>query len=245
MATAEKEAEAVADETPEEPEGLDLAPPEDGEPDAPEVPEYVAPKPTAKQKKTADKVYDTLKGQDIIGADAAVSAMLQLIDVHPSFTPPEEWPGSESDEYYKSSQLAAMSELLCKGCPKLTVKPKGVIFLWRNKEKWTSAGKTVRGNVAKLNTRVRYLQKGKRAVVEINYHHFRTLNPLQRTFALYHELRQLTEDGSIQPAEFSGFYDEMEVFGPRVFREMMELARVVEVGSRVEHEHQLPLFPDA
>ena len=221
-------------------EGLDTSAP-DGEEQSPD---YVAPTPTKKQVETAEKVYDAIKSADIVGADNAVSALLQLIDVHPSFTPPDEWPGPEEDEYEESHQLALMADILCRGCPKLTVKPKDVVFLWRNKEKWMAGGKTVRGNVKKFPVRVRYLLDGKRAAVEINYHHWKTLNPLQRTFTLYHELRQLAGDGSVQKPDFTGFYDEMEVFGPRVFREMMELARVVEVGSKVDHQFQLSIFED-
>jgi hypothetical protein len=81
-------------------------------------------------------------------------------------------------------------------------------------------------------------------VVEMNFHHFKTLNPLQRTFALYHELRQVSADGGKAAPDFSGFYDEMEIFGSRVFREMMELARVIDVGSQVTFQHQLPLFEE-
>lgn len=235
--TAEREAtEAEA----EAEEGLDLGAPEgEGEPDEPT---YTPPTPTAADKKTATKVYSELKKVDILGSDAAVAGLLQIIDIHPQFTPPEEWPGDEEDEYHESPRLQAMAEILCKGCPKLTVDPTDVVFLWRNKEKWQSGGKTVRGNVKSFPTRVRYLLEGKVAAVEINYHHWKTLNPLQRTFAMYHELRQIAPRGSIQPPEFSGFYDEMEVFGPRVFRDMMELQRVVEVGSQVTFPHQLSLF---
>lgn len=234
---AEEEAAAAEAEA----EGLDLGAPDREDP---EEPQYVPKKPTKKMVKTAEKVWDTISEADIIGADNAISALLQLIDVHPLFTPPEEWPGKEADEYLKSEHIERLATVLCKGCPKLTVKPDTLVFLWRNKDKWQSGGKTVRGNTAKFNARTRFLQEGKLAAVEINYHHWLTLNPLQRVFALYHELRSLGADGSQQTPEFVGYFDEMEVFGPRVFREMMELARVVEVGSRVTHEHQLPLFPD-
>jgi hypothetical protein len=223
-------------------DGLDLsAPPEDGEPDEPK---YIPPTPSADDKKTAEKVYTALKKADILGADAAISGLLQLLDVHPQFCTPEEWPGDEDSEYCVSERLESMAEILAKGCPKITIKPQDIVFLWRNKEKWLSGGKTVRGNVKSFPKRVVYLLEGKVATVEINYHHWKTLNPLQRAFSLYHELRQLAPTGATVPPEFSGFYDEMEVFGPRVFREMMELQRVVEIGSQVQYQHQLSLFED-
>jgi len=237
----EPEDEGIEEETTD---GLNLEAPPGDEDQESESPPYVAPTPSKKDVKTAEKVWESIKGADIIGADSAVSSLLQLIDVHPLFTPPEQWPAEEEDEYCESSQLALMASVLIRGCPKLTVNPNSVRFLWRNKEKWVSGGKTVRGNVAKHNTRTRFLTDGSVASLEINFHHWKTLNPLQRTFALYHELRQLDQAGSLLGPDFTGFYDEMEVFGPRVFREMMELQRVVEIGARVEHLHQLPLFPE-
>jgi len=234
-----REAEGVEAEV----EGLDTgAPPEeDGEPDQPE---YVPPTPSADDKKTAEEVYTELKKADILGHDATVNGLIQLIDVHPQFTPPEEWPGKEDEEYCESDRLHSMAEILAKGCKRITVSPRDVVFLWRNKAKWVQGGKTVRGNVKSLPLWVRYLLEGKVAAVAINYHHWKTLNPLQRVFALYHELRQVGSDGRMVKPDFTGFYDETVIFGPRVFREMMELQRVVEIGSRVTYRHQLPLFED-
>jgi hypothetical protein len=207
-------------------------------------PVYMPPTPTADDKKNAAEVLKAIKAADILGSDAAVSGLLQLIDIHPRFTMPEEWPGKEDQEYLESEILTEMSAILIKGCAKLTIDPSRLVLLWRNKEKWTQGGKTVRGNVKSLPDRVRYLLDGKCAVVEMNFHHFKTLNPLQRTFALYHELRQVSADGGKAAPDFSGFYDEMEIFGSRVFREMMELARVIDVGSQVTFQHQLPLFEE-
>lgn len=234
--TADEEAAAVEEEF----EGLDTEAPEEEA----EEEQYVRPKPTKKQVKTAEKVWDTIQEADIIGADNAVSSLIQLIDVHPLFTPPEEWPAAEEAEYCQSELIERMATVLCKGAKKLWVNPDDLVFLWRNKDKWQSGGQTVRGNVARFPTRVRHLLDGKLAAIEINYHHFLTLNPLQRTFTLYHELRQISAEGKLNQPDFGGFYDEIEVFGPRVFREMVELARVVEVGSRVDHQYQLPLFDD-
>lgn len=203
---------------------------------------YVAKEPTDDDRKNAEQVFKAISKADILGPDGAVSALLQLIDVHPKFTPPEEWPEAEGVEYSLSDVLSEMGKILLKGCPKLGVKHPRVVFLWRNKEKWVSGGKTVRGKTASFNTRVRTLLSGKVGAVEINFHHFRTLNPLQRIFSLYHELRKLGADGGIQKPDFAGFYDELELFGPRVFRDMVELARVIEVGSEVTYQYQLPLF---
>lgn len=228
-AEAEAEAQATLDTG---------APPEDGEPDSPS---YKAPVPTEKDRKTADKVYADVKKADILGADAAVSALLQLIDIHPKFTRPQEWPGKEDEEYHESELLQEMALLLHKGCSKrLGIHPRDIVFLWRNKEKWEQGGKTVRGNVKAFPKRVVFLLEGKTASLEMNFHHWKAMNPLQRIFALYHEYRQIA-----QPTpDFKGYFDELETFGPRVFREMMELQRVLEIGSQVQYQHQLPLFED-
>lgn len=240
---AEKEppVESVAEDG-EELVTLDTGAVEEAE--GPVDPPYEPPKVTPTAKKTATKVYGAVRDADILGPGDAVSALLQMIDILPVMTPPDEWPGPSDEEYHEAPVVGEMAAVLIKGCAKLTVKPHDIVFLWRNKEKWMAGGKTVRGNAKTFPTRVRHLLDGKKACVEINYHHFKTLNPLQRTFALYHELRLLDAAGSIQKPDFHGFYDEIEIFGPRVFRDMMELSRVMELGEQVTHPHQLPLWEE-
>jgi hypothetical protein len=216
------------------------APPEEIEVDGPR---YEPPEASAKDRKTAGGVLGALKGADILGPERAIEGILQVMDIVPSMTVPREWPGGDQ-EYCESELLETMAGILIKGCPKLTINPKDLIFLWRNKEKWTAGGKTVRGNVQKFPTRVQYLVEGRKACLEINYHHFKLINPLQRVFSLYHELRKLDPEGSTQPPDFAGFYDEFELFGARTFRENMELARVMEIGAQVTLAHQLPLWED-
>ena len=57
--------------------------------------------------------------------------------------------------------------------------------------------------------------------------------------AVYHELRDATGT-----PDFTGYYDELELFGMRAFRELVELGRTVGLAETVEHPHQLPLFED-
>jgi hypothetical protein len=222
---------------------LDTGSPEEESP-AVEEPQYEPPEATAAEKKTAAKVYRALKDADILSPEAAVDGVLQLMDILPVMTVPEEWPGVTGEEYSAAPMVGEMADILIKGSPRLTIKDTDLICLWRNKEKWVKGGKTVRGNAKPFDTRVRHLVDGKKASIEINYHHFLTLNPLQRTFAVYHELRLLAEDGSKRKPDFEGFYDELEIFGSRVFRDMMELARVMELGAQVTYQHQLPLFEE-
>lgn len=236
-------AEREADEAEKEVVTLNTeeGPEEDGEPGE-EV--YVPPEYTAQEKKAATAVLAQVRKTDILGPSAAVEALLQLVDVLPMFTPPKEWPGKEDEEYHEAKEVANMAEILVKGCKNLTINPDHLICLWRNKEKWEAGGKTVRGAAKSFPIRVRHLLQGKRACVEINYHHFKTLNPLQRIFSVYHEIRILDKNGGTQKPQFTGFYDEMEIFGSRVFREMMELARVIELGAEVTHPHQLSIFEE-
>lgn len=230
-------ADREATEAEEEFAGLETGAPDD---EAEDQPEYTAPVPSKKDIDTANKVYAAIKKVDIHGADGAVSALLQLIDIHPKFTRPQEWPGKEEEEYHESELLHEMALILTKGCKKLTVDPKDLIFLWRNKEKWEQGGSTVRGNVKSFPKRVIFLLKGKTDCIEMNFHHWKAMNPLQRIFSLYHELRR-----AAQPKpDFTGYYDEVETFGSRVFRDMVELRRVMEVGAQVQHQFQLPLFED-
>lgn len=231
---AEAEAEA---------EALDTGPPPEEEAQE-EGPTYSAPETTAKDRKVAGGVLGALKSADILGPERAIEGLLQVMDIVPSMTVPKEWPGDGNAEYCESELLETMAGILIKGCPKLTINAHDVIFLWRNKEKWTSGGKTVRGKAAKFPTRVAFLLEGRIAAVEINYHHFKAINPLQRILSLYHELRKLDAEGSIQPPDFAGFYDEFELFGARTFRENMELARVMEIGAQVTYQFQLPLWED-
>lgn len=224
-----------------EPGGLDLSAPPDEES---AEPSYTPPNPSTKDKKIAGAVLTNLKKADILGPERSIEGLLQVVDIVPSMTVPDEWPGDDGQEYHESEMLEIMAGILIKGCSKLTINVGDVVFLWRNKEKWVQGGRTVRGNVKSFPHRVRHLLEGRKACVEINFHHFKTINPLQKVFTVYHELRQLGEDGGIRKPDFTGFYDEFELFGARTFRENMELARVMEIGAQVQYEHQLPLWEE-
>ena len=206
--------------------------------------DYEAPEPSEEELAVAATVFRELRDRvNDYGPEQTVEALIQAVDVVPELCRPEEWPGETDGEYHRAPQLDEIGALLLKGCrAKLPISPKHVVFLWRNKEKWTLRGVTVRSNTKSFDQRTSFLLKGRLAVVEINFHHWKTLNPLQKIFTVYHALREIDEDGASQHPDFEGYLDELEVFGPRVFRDMALLAASIERGSERELPYQLSIF---
>ena len=120
----------------------------------------------------------------------------------------------------------------------MSLSPKHLVSLWRNQAKWIRRGSTVRSDTKALDTRTQFLTKGKRAVIEINFHHWKALNPLQKVFTVYHELREAID----AHADFEGYFDELELFGSRVFRDMAQLAATIQESAELELPHQLGIF---
>lgn len=210
--------------------------------EGPEV--YVPEPPTPEQEKAAKEVLHALKkGVDGFGAERTVEALLQIVDRITPFTTPESWPAGEEVEYAEAKVVENIATFLARGCPRLTIDPAHVVYLFRNKDKWMEGERPKRGATARFNTRVRSLLKGQRAALEINYHHWLVMNPLQKVQEVYHQLRSLNEDGGRNPVEFSGYLDELEIFGFQSFHEHVRLGVAMQRAMEVEHEHQLPLFP--
>lgn len=235
---AEKEATEVQLKTDVEPGEQGIATQEE-EPSA----EYVAPEPSEEQVAAAREVLAQLEDRvREYGPERTVDALMQVIDVLPEFTTPEEWPLDEEDEYAEAALVGRIGSFLLRGCSKLKLSPKHVVWLWRNREKWTSKGRTVRGAALTLNTRARFLTDGKKAVIEVNFQHWKTLNPQQRVLVVYHELRCLDAEGKTVAPDFEGFNDELEIFGTRTFREMVALETAVQRGAERELQYSLSLL---
>lgn len=206
---------------------------------------YKPPAPTTDSLKDAEEVLKALrKDAEELGPEAVVSSLIAIIEVIPPFTTPDVWPGKDDEEYFTPAQApAAIGELLIRGNKLLTVKHADLVYLWRNKEKWSSKGKTVRGKTVSLNTRAAFLSGGKRAVIEINFHHWKTINPLKRVSLMYRQLRSLDGVGATsRPPDFTGYFDELELFGSRVFRDTVTLEHSFNTGREKSYPHQLPLF---
>ena len=206
--------------------------------------EYEAPEPSEQELWAAAVAFQGFRERvNDYTPEQTVEALIQVIDVLPELCRPEEWPGAEDEEYHRAPQLDEIGVLLLKGCrAKLPISPKDVVFLWRNKEKWTLRGVPVRSNTKSFDTRTSFLLKGRLAVIEINFHHWKTLNPLQKVFTVYHALREIDEGGALQHPDFKGYLDELEVFGSRVFRDMALLAKSIERGSERALPYQLSVL---
>lgn len=206
--------------------------------------EYVQPEPSEDEIQRGLRVLSELRAraQDF-GSERTIESLVSIVDIVPALRRPDEWAKGEEDEYDAAPQIKEICTLLLKGCAaKLTLSPKDVVYLWRNKAKWTQHGVTVRSNTKPLDTRTQFLTKGTVAVVEINFHHWKALNPLQKIFTCYRALRILDKDASVRHADFEGYFDELELFGPRVFREMAQLKAAIDRGADRELPFQISLF---
>ncbi len=213
--------------------------------DADESDAYIPAEPTKDELTAATSVYTALKkGVAKYSDDQTVSALIALVDVHKAFSTPENWMAEEDDEYEESSVVANIAKYLLLGCRQLDLKPTSLVCLWRNKDKWMDGERTKRSASTKFNTRTQFLVEGKKAAIEINFHHWLTLNPLQKVQTIYHELRGRSGDGVAIAPDFVGFFSELEVFGARSFHEFIELGRSVALAETVEHPHQLDVFVD-
>jgi hypothetical protein len=179
------------------------------------------------------------RAQDM-GPEAVIDALLQVVDVHPEMKVPSQWPGESTETLIEAEFIASVGKLLLRGCPKLEASPTKVRWLWRNKKTWTVNGVAVRSEPRKLGELTRFYARGAVAAVVCNYQLFRLLNTRQKIQAIYNALRQLDAEGTIRPPQFSGFFDELQLFGTGTNETDVHLVRAIEKGQG----RQLPFeFP--
>ena len=229
--------------------GIDVKPGDQGsatqEDDGFEAPDYVPPDPTKEEIKSAEAVFYELQNRAReMGAERVIEALLQVVDTHPQFITPMDWQGEEDEEYREAPLVERIGGFLISGCPKLEVSQQKVTYVWRNKEKWHSKGVTIRSNAKSLGKMAKFLTNGVHAVVEMNFHLFKHMNPLQKVFSVYHALRHLDKEGAQRPYDFEGFFDEPELFGSTVFRELVTLANAMERGKERDLPYQLSLLDE-
>lgn len=206
---------------------------------------YVPPEPTDKQLKAAKAVLKELtsRGEAYSPGDT-VAALLQVVDVVDPFRTPEHWPADEEDEYAPAPVVAQIVKALSRGASKhIRIKPSKTLCLWRNKDKWMDGDRPKRGATAKLDTRTQHLLEGAQLVIEVNFHHWLGLNPLQKVQTIYRLLRERDEDAGKRRPDFVGYLDEVEIFGLRTFHDMVALEFSLAKAKEVTHPHQLP-FPE-
>jgi hypothetical protein len=206
---------------------------------------YVPHEPSKDEMKAAKAVLSEMEKRiNSYSPEATIAALIALVDVIDPFRTPEAWPAGEEDEYCHAPVVEAMAKKLLIGCRRLTLSPTDVICLFRNKDKWMDGDRPKRGDTSKFSGRTQYLLEGLKVCVEINYHHWLGLNPLQKVQAVYHELRGRDSTGKSIAPDFVGYFDELELFGVRTFHELVALGHSVALAGEVDHPHQLPLFPE-
>lgn len=178
-----------------------------------------------------------------MGPEAVIDALLQIVDVHPDFKVPNQWPGKSDETLVAAPFIAEIGKLMLRGCPKLEVSPSKVVFLWRNKKTWTSGGVTVFTKPVSLGELSTYFAKGAVAAVIANYQMFRIINTRQKNERIYAALRRFDAEGVIQPVQFSGFYDQIQLFGTGTNESDVHLIRAIEQGSRREAQLPFPFPP--
>jgi len=210
---------------------------------APDPDRYTPRPPTADELERAREVWAQIQGrcQDWT-SEQTVESLVSIVDVHPSLTAPDEWQGEEDDEYREADCVREIASVLLRGCRTLAISPRKVTCLWRNKAKWTRAGKTVHATVIPFGKRTQFLTDGVLAALEVNFHDFKTLNPLQKVFAVYHALAAIDAEGGRIPPDFEGYRHELEVFGVRVFRDHVSMTNAVRHGMGRELAYQLSLL---
>lgn len=168
--------------------------------------------------------------------DQTVDALVKVVDVHPRFRMPQEWPGESDEVLHGSAILGDIGRFLLRGCrAKLEVSPRDVVFLWRNKKTWTSRGVEVRCKPKALSELERH-QTGAVAAVVANFRLFHHLTTVQKISAVYGALRRLDKKGKVIPPQFEGFFDELHLFGLGTFEADANLARAVELGRGRDDE---------
>ena len=210
-----------------------------------EDPTYAPSEPNKDQLKLAEAAYQELKEAHDLGADLTITKLISIVDVHGRMQTPTGWPGEEDDLYVEAPVLKEIGVPLLKGCEKLEMEIPRIVWLFVNRTKWKSHGKTVRGKSKGLDARAEFLTGGKRAFVEINYHLFKTMNPRQKVATVYACLRRLARDGKTIAPDFSGFFDELSLFGLHTYRETIALQRAVEDGQQLKLPFQMSVLEAA
>lgn len=173
------------------------------------------------------------RAQDM-GPDGVVDALLQVVDVLPGYRMPDPWPGKTEEVLRESPFAADIGRFLLRGCSRLEVSPQRLVFLWRNKKTWTQNGVEVRAKAVPLSELSRFFTEGAVAAVICNFQLFRYMTTRQKIAAIYHALRQLDAEGQIRPPQFSGFFDELQLFGTGTNDTDVQLVRAIEQGSQRE-----------
>lgn len=176
-----------------------------------------------------------------MGAEATIDGLIKVLDVHPMFRMPTDWPGDKEAVLCESELLGEIGRIMLRGCAKLEISPRSVIFLWKNQKSWTQRGQPVMCQPRSLGEIPRFLSEGAKAAVIGNFQLFRYLNTRQKLAALYNALRALDVEGSLRPNQFEGFFDSLELFGTGTFQTDAMLRRAMDHGAQRELPFDQPV----
>lgn len=158
-------------------------------------------------------------------------------EVDPATDP---WPGEE--EYVESRVLAGIAEVLIGGLVRLRHLHRfEVRYVFRSKKTWEKKGKSVLGDMKRPTGLLRKYADCD-FICRIHWESWQAMNPMQRVALIYHELRHGNDEGKVNPHDFEGFFDELELFGTRTYQDWNRLAQAAEDGAEVTHQYSLPLL---
>lgn len=216
--------------------------------DASHPDDYTPPEPTDDELQLADEVFRNLDDRaHEMPAQKVIDGLIQLVDVHKQFITPELFQARDEDDdpYHPASVVSEIARLLCRGCEKLEVPYTRLAFVFKDHEKWTSAGQTVEARVKRFDGFHQYMHEGLVAAVIVNYHHWKTLNPRQKVFVTYHALRELDSKGKRRAPDWGGYFEEPGLFGAGVHREMVTMARAfVKDAPEASEAYQLSILDE-
>ena len=111
-------------------------------------------------------------------------------------------------------------------------------YVYRNKDRWESKGRTVFGKLQKSTGLLRHYARTD-FVVLVNWHAWEMMTPWQKVALVYHELRHADLEGKTQGHDFEGFFDELELFGTGTYEDWNHLASAASAGAAVDVQYHL------
>lgn len=209
---------------------------------------YTPKEPTQEELSLAEDIFQGLEEREAMPPEDVIRSLINLIDVHKNFVTPELFGTKDEDReiFAPASVVGEIARLLCRGCPKIEAPYSRIGFWFKDHEKWTSAGITVDAQVKRFDGFHQHIHDGMVAAIIVNYHHWRTLNPRQRVFTVYHALRQIDKGGQRTAPDWVGFFEEPGLFGAGVHREMVTMARafVKDAADHVGEVYQLSILDE-
>lgn len=211
------------------------------------VEEYEPKEPTEKELGLADEIFVQLDSDRTLEDQAVIDGLIRLVDVHKQFLTPELFGSRDNDDeiWQGASVVGEIARLLCR-CNKIEAPYRLVGFWFKDHEKWTSAGQTVEAQVKRYDAFHQHINDGQVAALIVNYHHWKTLNPRQKVFVVYHALRELDPKGKTLAPDWVGYFDEPGLFGAGVHREMVTMSRafVKDAPDHKDAPYQLSILDE-